>query len=99
MLDPVADGVADEMEDWIHHPLDEELVDFGRVPGKLELDALLIVAREIEDARRAAEQAKPVPKPVPEPAPAVAEEAKPEDTTPAVAEENVTSLSSARHTK
>jgi hypothetical protein len=60
-----------------------------------ELVAALQIAREIEDARRAVEEAKPIPKPEP----AVAEETKPEGTAPPVAEENVTSLSSARHTK
>ena len=69
-----------------------------------ELVSALQIAREVEEARRAAEEAKPAPKPEPEPKPepAVAEEAKPtapEETEPAVPEENVTSLSSARYTK
>jgi hypothetical protein len=56
----------------------------------------LQIAREIEETRRATEEAK---KSVPKPEPAVAEETKPENAAPAVAEENVTSLSSARYTK
>jgi hypothetical protein len=77
-----------------------------------ELIAALQIAREVEDARRAAEQAKttakpePAPElepaeakpaelePVPEPEPAAAEEIE-----PSAPEENVTSLSSARHIK
>jgi hypothetical protein len=73
-----------------------------------ELIAALQIAREIEDARRAAEEAKspakPEPaaelesglesKPGPKPEPAAAEEIK----APAI-EENVTSLSSARYIK
>ncbi len=65
-----------------------------------ELVAALQIAREVADARRGVEEAKPAPKPEPEPklepepAPTIAEEPK-----PTVPEENVTSLSSARHTK
>ncbi len=55
-LDPVADGVPNQVEDGIHHPLDEELVDLGRLPGQFELHALLAVAREIaHDERHPAE--------------------------------------------
>jgi hypothetical protein len=65
-----------------------------------ELVAALQIAREVADARRGVEEAKPAPKtesqpkPEPEPAPTSAEEPK-----PTLPEENVTSLSSARHTK
>jgi len=65
-----------------------------------ELVAALQIAREVEDARRGVEEAKPASKPEPElapepePLPTSADEPK-----PTVPEENVTSLSSARHTK
>jgi hypothetical protein len=58
-----------------------------------ELLAVLQIAREVEDARRAVQTDK---RPGDEAQPAVADDAKPLPTT---AEENVTSLSSARHTK
>ena len=51
-LDPVADGIAHQMENRIHHPFDEELVDLGALPGDLELHALADVAREIADDER-----------------------------------------------
>jgi hypothetical protein len=63
-----------------------------------ELVAALQIAREVEDARRGVEEAKPASKPEhkPEPGPVPASADEPKPTIP---EENVTSLSSARHTK
>ena len=51
-LDAVADGVAHEVEHRVHHPLDQVLVDFCRLPAQLELDALSVFAREIAHDQR-----------------------------------------------
>ena len=51
-LDAVADGIANQMEHRIHHPLDEELVDFRRLAGQLQLHALAAVPGEIADDER-----------------------------------------------
>ncbi len=51
-FDPVADRIADEMENRIHHPLDEELVDLGRLARQIQLNALAVVAGEIAHDER-----------------------------------------------
>ena len=55
-FDAVADGVADQVQHRVHHPLDQELVDLGALPPQLEVHALAGLAREIaDDERHAAE--------------------------------------------
>jgi hypothetical protein len=65
-----------------------------------DLISALQIARDVENARRAAENVRPAPAPEPvlaeEPQ---LEEPKPQDAKPALPDENVTSLSSARHPK
>ena len=39
-LDAVADGVAHQVQERVHHPLDQELVDLGVLAAELELDRL-----------------------------------------------------------
>jgi hypothetical protein len=51
-FDAVADRVAHEMENRIHHPLDEELVDLGPLPSQLEAHALAGLARQVADHER-----------------------------------------------
>ena len=51
-FDPVTDRIADEMEHRIHHPLDEELVDLGRLPRKIQLNTFAVVARQIAHDKR-----------------------------------------------
>ena len=52
LLDSVADRVANEMEHRIHHPLDQVLVDLGRLAFELERDLLARFAREVADDER-----------------------------------------------
>ena len=55
-FDAVADRVAHEMEDRIHHPLDQELVDLRALSPQLEPHPLAGLARQIaDDERHAAE--------------------------------------------
>jgi hypothetical protein len=65
-----------------------------------DLIAALQIAREVENARRAADNEKPIPAPEPGVMEDTAlDQPKPEDTKPALPDENVTSLSSARYPK
>src|SRR5215204_5117810 len=48
-LQPVADGVADEVQQRVHHALDEELVYLGLLPQKFEPDLLAARARQVAD--------------------------------------------------
>src|SRR5262249_31544162 len=51
-LEPVTDGVADEMQQRIHHPLDEKLIDLGFAAAELDEDLLTALTRQIAYHKR-----------------------------------------------
>ena len=54
-FEPVADRIADEVQDRIHHPLDQELVDLGVLAGDLEPHLLVRAGQVAHHERHAAE--------------------------------------------
>jgi hypothetical protein len=51
-FDAVTNGIPDEMQDRIHHPLDEELVDLRVLTDHLQMNALADIASEVADHER-----------------------------------------------